>query len=291
MLGIKELNDADTKYDNNKFITQRNALNSTIHSISRMGFSDGGYPKESINAFKEAIRMGFDVIRCNYRVTADNVPVSLHDATINSNNARMKNGTTITSPTNVDTLTLDEINETYNFSTFGNTIYPITTFEDVVKICKKTGTTLYVEMKIIPTNEQCDTLIRIVKQYGMERYIQFIGYNYSIESINAIKYISEHSNVLRVGIMGDYFDDSIIQRVGTLKTDNISVFIWGWNTMDLTDYIDILIENNVEFEMGTLDNESDIISYFNTDVNNYCIGVESNYIVASKAIIDSVLLN
>lgn len=79
-----------------------------------MGFSNDGYPKESINAFKKAIKMGFDAIRCNYRITSDGVPVSLHDANINSKNARMKNGTTITSPVDVDTLTFDTINETYN---------------------------------------------------------------------------------------------------------------------------------------------------------------------------------
>lgn len=291
VLTVKELNDAETEYDNNRFITKRNALNTTIHSISRMGYSDNGYPKESINAFKEAIRMGFDAIRCNYRVTADDVPVSLHDATINSNNARMKNGATITSPVNVDTLTFAKINETYNFSTFGNTIYPITTFEDVVKLCKKTGTTLYVEMKMIPTNEQCDNLINIVKRYGMEKNVQFIGVNASQESVNAIKYIVENSNVSRVGIMLDYFNTTAIQQIGTLNSSNVSVFIWGWKNMDLTEYIDDLVANNIEFEMGTVDTVEGIISYFDTDVNNYCIGVESNYIVASKAIIDSVLLN
>ena len=79
-----------------------------------MGFSNDGYPKESINAFKKAIKMGFDAIRCNYRITSDGVPVSLHDANINSKNARMKNGTTITSPVDVDTLTFDTINESQN---------------------------------------------------------------------------------------------------------------------------------------------------------------------------------
>lgn len=289
LLKFKELNNSQEDYDNNKFIIQRNSLNTTIHSISRMGFSDGGYPKESINAFKEAIKMGFDVIRCNYRITSDGVPVSLHDSNINSKNARMKNGTTITNPVDVDTLTFDTINETYNFSTSGSVIYPITKFEDVVKLCKKTGTTLYVEMKIIPTNAQCDTLIAIIKKYGMEKNVQFIGFNSAQESVNAIKYIVENSNVSRVGIMLDYFDASVIQRVGTIKASNVSVFIWGWDTMELTGYIDTLISNGIEYEMGTIDTKEGIISYFDTDVNNYCIGVESNSIVASKVIIESVI--
>lgn len=289
LLGFKELNYSQEEYDNNKFIIQRNLLNTTIHSISRMGFSNDGYPKESINAFKKAIKMGFDAIRCNYRITSDGVPVSLHDANINSKNARMKNGTTITSPVDVDTLTFDTINETYNFSTSGGINYPITKFEDVVKLCKKTGTTLYVEMKIIPTNAQCDTLITIVKKYGMEKNVQFIGFNASQESVSAIKYIAENSNVLRVGIMLDNFNDSAIQRIGTIRASNVSVFIWGWDTMDLTGYIDTLISNGIEYEMGTIDTKEGIISYFDTDVNNYCIGVESNSIVASKVIIESVI--
>lgn len=121
--------------------------------------------------------------------------------------------------------------------------------------------------------------------------VQFIGFNPTANSVNAIKYIVEHSNVSRVGIMVDYFDNTIIQRVGALRTNETSVFLWGWNTMDVASYIDALIENNVEWEMGTLDRETDIISYFDTESNNYCIGVESNNLVASEVLVSNCLIN
>lgn len=275
---------------NNDWVIRKNTI-STIKSISRMGYSASGYPMESLNAFKEAIKKGFDVVRCNYRVTSDGIPVSLHDPTINSSNARFKDGGTIINAVDVNSLTYNKINETYNFSIRGDTVYGITRFEDIVKLCKTLGTVLYVEMKIIPTNEQCDILISIVKKYGMEKNVQFIGFNPTANSVNAIKYIVEHSNVSRVGIMTNYFDDTIIQRVGALRTNGISVFLWGWNTMDVTKYIDALIENNIEWEMGTLDRESDIISYFETESNNYCIGVESNKLIASEVLVSNCLIN
>ena len=277
----------------NEWTIKRNKL-PTIKSISRMGYCapGSGIPNETIGAFKSAIKMGYDVIRCNYRVTSDGVPVSVHDETLNSNNARMKNGDVIENPVAINSLTYSEIINNYNYySKEISKTFSVMKLEDIVKLCKMTGTILYVEMKIIPTNEQCDVLISIVKKYGMEKYVQFIGYNYSKESVNAIKYIVDHSNVSRVGIMGDYFNDSVIQRVGTLKTEKNSVFIWGWNTMDTTDYIDVLIENNVEFEMGTVDKEEDIISYFETESNNYCTGVESNRLLASEVIVANCFSN
>ena len=284
---IKEI---ENYISNNNWVIKKNAV-STIKSISRMGYSSSGYPKESLNAFKEAIKKGFDVIRCNYRVTSDGIPVSLHDSTINSSNARFKDGSALTNAIDVNSLTYNKINETYNFSKSGDTVYGITRFEDIVKLCKMLGTVLYVEMKIIPTNEQCDVLISIVKKYGMEKYVQFIGLNSSVDAVNAIKYIVEHSNASRVGIMVDHFEDTIIQMVGALRTNGTSVFLWGWNTMDVANHIDALIENNVEWEMGTLDRENDIISYFDTESNNYCIGVESNNFIASEVLVSNCLIN
>lgn len=286
----EQIKEIENYISNNNWVIKKNAI-STIKSISRMGYSSSGYPMESLNAFKEAIKKGFDVIRCNYRVTSDGIPVSLHDSTINSSNARFKDGGTLINAVDVNSLTYNKINETYNFSISGDTVYGITRFEDIVKLCKMLGTVLYVEMKIIPTNEQCDILISIVKKYGMEKSVQFIGFNPTVNSVNAIKYIVEHSNVSRVGIMVDYFDDTIIQRVGALRTNDTSVFLWGWNTMDVTEYIDALIENNIEWEMGTLDRESDIISYFETESNNYCIGVESNKLIASEVLVSNCLIN
>ena len=40
--------------------------------------------------------------------------------------------------------------------------------------------------------------------------------------------------------------------------------------------------------MGTLDTEDDIITYFNNDINNYCTGVESNLLVASNVLGESM---
>lgn len=89
--------------------------------------------------------------------------------------------------------------------------------------------------------------------------------------------------------MQDSLDVQKIVNIGALNSNNVEVFIWGWNTFDLTDYIDALIENNVKLEVGTIDTESDIIAYFNTEINNYVTGIESNYFVASKVIMDSVI--
>ena len=48
---IKEI---ENYISNNNWVIKKNAV-STIKSISRMGYSSSGYPKESLNAFKEAI--------------------------------------------------------------------------------------------------------------------------------------------------------------------------------------------------------------------------------------------
>jgi glycerophosphoryl diester phosphodiesterase len=50
-------------------------------NIAHRGFS-GRYPENTIRAFKEAIAMGCRWLECDVRLTADGVPVVIHDSTL-----------------------------------------------------------------------------------------------------------------------------------------------------------------------------------------------------------------
>ena len=50
-----------------------------------------------------------------------------------------------------------------------------------------------------------------------------------------------------------------------------------------------LPENEIEFEMGTLNSEKEIINYFLKDENyNYCTGISSDKLVSGKVLLNNM---
>lgn len=282
------------EYDNNaneKYFMKQN-IGRTIRSIARMGYYINNVktpPQESIDGFKLARAKGFDTLRCNLRFTLDSVPVCLHDATINNNNARFKDGGTITTPVNVSSLTYQQIIDTYDFGLYKGWTggYPLLKLVDMITLSKKIGAEVYIEMKDVPTEAQARDVVFIVKKLGMVNAVTWIGYNSHINTLQYIRDLSPKSK--RFGVIYDYLDDTAISRMLMVKTSSIEVFLWGWNTMTLTDtLLNKLIDADIALEIGTIDTEQGILDY-TQGLYLYVTGIESNIYVAGKVLYDSLI--
>ena len=83
--------------------------------------------------------------------------------------------------------------------------------------------------------------------------------------------------------------DIEIQELLSLKRENNEVFFFTYDTAILTDEVlNKLRDERIPFEMGTIDSEVEIVNYL-TENYQYCTGVESNRIVASKIDMDQVM--
>ncbi|KAF0524185.1 glycerophosphodiester phosphodiesterase family protein [Pediococcus pentosaceus] len=128
-------------------------------------------PEESLPAYKMARQIGFNHVEGDVHFTKDNIPVMIHDDTINRTAFNL-DGSLLSQDVAVVEHTLDELNQ-YSYAMIHNKFRSeykdtkLCTFEDMVKIGKAYNYHLHVELKIEMTKEQVQTLVDIAAKYGM----------------------------------------------------------------------------------------------------------------------------
>lgn len=256
-----------------------------MRSIQRIGASMS-YPHHSINAYKEAYEKGFRTLLCDLMFTSDNVPVCFHDLYLNQNyhDVYDANGILVstTTPIYVKEHTYDELNN-YDYGLYMGTQfkgYPLLKFEDMLKLVKHLGVDIYVEIKEM-TEVQAKIACDLVRKYGVSERTSWSG------TIAQLKAVTSNIINARVAHIPSKIDDKEISLLNSLKTGQNKVFAFAWDTTILNDdIVNKLIENDIAFEFGTLDDEQSIIDYFNRgDAYNYCTGIETNSVVAGKVLL------
>ena len=143
--------------------------NSNVYDfISRQGMLNG-YPENSNEAVLHVKQNGFNHVRVSVAFTSDNVPVLIHDASINRV-ARNSDGSAISSTVNIADITLEQANTydwgvAYGQSHKGMTI-PL--LSDFLKICSFKSILPTLEFKpSTATDDQLQSIINMVDKYGL----------------------------------------------------------------------------------------------------------------------------
>lgn len=169
---LENIHDADSKLksqidDELKVYNELNNSN-IYHFISRQG-TLGDYPENSNKAILNVKQNGFNYVRVCVAFTSDNVPVLIHDATINRV-ARNSDGSAISSSVNIADITLEQAN-TYDWGIASGVIHKgikIPLLEDFLKICSFKSIFPTLEFKpSTATDEQLKYIIDMVNKYGL----------------------------------------------------------------------------------------------------------------------------
>ena len=268
---IKEMNNNYVDYDK------------IIRSINRIGYdvySSSTPPQQSLASFKMAYEKGFRILLCDLRFTNDNVPVLHHDSKINSY-AKNIDGSEIVGDVTIATSTYNDLLN-YDYGVYKGQQYKGTklmTLQDMLKLCRNLGCELYIEVKAM-NEDQCKIACDLVKAYRMVDKTSWSG------TTPQMKYVVANIDTARVSTMPQTLSDKVISDLVSLKTSKNKVFVFGWNTTVLNkELVNKLIENDLEFEIGTIDTEDGIKNYFNQgDEYYYCTGISSNSVVAGKVL-------
>lgn len=264
-------------------------LYNNIRSICRIGYdvyNSETPPQQSIESFKMAYAKGFRILLCDLRFTSDNVPVLHHDNSINTY-AKNIDGTNISNTVTIAGNTYSTL-QNYDYGIYKSDKYKgtkIMHLKDMLKLCRKLGVELYIEVKSM-NEEQAKITCNLVKMYAMENKTSWSG------TSQQMQYVINNIDIARVSTMPQNIQDSTINHLVNLKTGKNKVFFFAWDTTQLTkELVQKLIKNDIEFEIGTLDTEDDILNYFKQDdVYYYCTGISSNKIVAGKVILENEIL-
>jgi len=245
-----------------------------IKSIAHRGYSVTA-PENTLPAYILAMEMGFSYAECDIAFTKDGVAVLLHDATID----RTSDGSG-----NISELTYEELLQ-YDFGSWKNSKYAgtkIPTFEEFIALCKEIGLHPYIEIKndSTYTQEQVQSLVDIVKEYGMEDNCTWISFN-----ITYLEYVKNIDDTARLGyVSSKTITQSMINSVKALQTDKNEVFLDISYNMLNENNVMLAIQNGLEVETWTVDNTNDI-----KNRPKYISGYTSNKLIATDTLVKTAV--
>ena len=191
--------------------------NHTSYMIAHRGDTSTA-PENTMSAFQSALLRGYKAVETDVQFTKDNVPVILHDSTIN----RTSNGTG-----RIMDLTFDEVRE-YDFGSWKSEAYAgekIPSFQEFIEFCRENSIHPYIELKTTITQNDIDKiqlLLEIVSAAGMQKDVSWFSFSYNL--VEMVKEVDPTADIGVVLHAGDVVTEQFIEQMKSLKTGLNTVF-------------------------------------------------------------------
>ena len=223
------------------------------------------YPENTLVAFRHARENNFNYVECDISFTKDNVPVLLHDNSINrTSNHKGK----------IHELLLSDLKK-YDFGSWFNKKFSnerIPTLKEFLALCKELGIKPYIELKSIDDidkiKEYAKIIVDIVNELDMETEISFISFS--------IDYLIEINKYLksRLGFLVKKldFNDLSVKKFISLRDNNDSLFIDHSSKKITKKIVNECIKNNISLEVWTVSSKEEL-----NKLDDYISGITCNY--------------
>ena len=242
--------------------------NFMVKSVNHRGYNVAA-PENTLSAFKLSARNRFDYVECDVSFTSDNIPVLLHDATID----RTSDGSG-----NISTLTFEQV-RSYDFGSWYHEDFAgekIPSFEEFIILCKKLGLHPYIEIKSSAnyTQAQIGILVDVVKRYGMKGNVTYISFD-----AKYLGYVKNLDSEARLGYVMDDVTEAAIATAKGLQTGTNEVFIDAGFGRLTNETVNLCINADLPLEVWTVNSESSIAS-----MPPYISGVTSDSVHAGRTL-------
>ncbi len=256
--------------NNEETVNSTEAENSDMAVIAHRGYSSVA-PENTIPAFVAAAENGFNTVECDVEWTKDNVPVILHDSTINRT-ARRSNGIGFLFPRKCSNYTYEQLLK-YDFGSWKGSEFKgtkIPSFEELLDCANEHDLNLYIELKKTSdfNEEKAKILVDAVKEAGLEDKVTWISFQEDY-----LKQIDELMPNSRLGYLSDEkLSEETIKILQDLDTEENEVFL-DIKASKMTSAGDKLLDDaGFDFEAWTVD-KSDTLD----DLYDYeCKGITTN---------------
>lgn len=228
----------------------------TLRGIAHRGYS-GFAPENTIPAYKAAAQAGFSYCECDIRWTSDDVPVLMHDDTID----RTSDGTG-----QISQLTLAQA-KTYDYGSWFSSAFvgtEIPTLEEFLIACKKLNLIPWLELKVVPTAARAQQVKDLVYRTGMNKRVIYTSF--SKAAIDAMQLVDPDATVALIS------SDLATQQSLRLGNNDVIVYLyWGDMAANAQKFLDDGFDlaawtvNTVAIATDMLDLG---VTYIGTDVLN-----------------------
>ena len=226
-------------------------------------------PENSLEAFEKAAKAGYEYVETDIRWTKDNVPVLLHDATVDRTSNTTDN-------IKISDLTYEECMK-LDFSSYFGEQYKdirIVKFDDFLQLCNQYNLKAYVELKGTMYYEQASLLTKLVEYYQMQNRVSWISFeDESLESI------AELMPYARLGYLNKNLSESVVNTAKKLRNGTNEVFLDISYAKTIT--LDVLREvgnSGMDLEFYTIDDvetAKDAINQGASGITTNCIRKEA----------------
>lgn len=233
------------------------AAQDEVKVVAHRGYSYQA-PENTIPAFEKAAENGYDTVECDIGWTKDDVPVIIHDSTINRT-ARNSIGFKPIFPKWCSDMTYDKLQK-YDFGSWFSSEYKgtkIPTFDELLQCGSENNLDLYVELKEGSgfDEEKAQILLQSLEGSGMEDKITWISFDESYLEI--IKNLMPDA---RLGYLSrSSVSEDTIDTLDSLKTDGNEVFLDIKSSKIDEEGSEMLSDAGYDFEAWTV-NSSDKLS-------------------------------
>lgn len=215
-----------------------------VKSIAHAGYTpdENGAPENTLPAFVEAKKHGFDLVECDLTFTSDGVCVLLHDKTINRT-GRNADGSEISSTINIRDITYEQALQ-YDFGVWKGAQYAgtkIPTLVEFLTLCRDLSLYPYIEMKSGDgwTRDEAESVIDMIMESGIIDKCTIISFSYEI-----LGWVKTYNPQIRLGY---------ITNLGTNWTVAIrqaEIFKSGKNQVFIDCRKEVVNPENLEYVTG-----------------------------------------
>lgn len=253
-----------------------------VKSVNHRGWWE--CPENTISAYRGSAEHGFKYVETDVAFTSDDVPVLLHDKTINRTGKNPDGSPYATPNKEIKDITFEEVRK-LDFGIVRDPKFKgekIPSFEEFIKCCRNLGLHPYIELKADTqyTEAQVQKVVDIVNLNGMKGKVTYISF-----SDTDLMYVKNYDPKARLGrVGGKVVDETMINNLKALKTPTNEVFFDGLafdnNVLYMTeDVAKKLVAIDVPLEVWTVDNEADVLK-----LPSYVSGVTTNKLHAGKVL-------
>lgn len=260
---------------NQLFVTPR------FEGVAHRGFSSEA-PQSSVYSFALAKKKGFNWVETDLHWTSDNVPILIHDSSINSI-ARNLDGTEISSTINVENTTYEDLMD-YDYNVVGGTPKEeysgnkLLTLEEALIIWKKLGLKAVVEIKSgqKATDTNIGNAIALIQKYGFEDDIIIASY-YAYYLNKAVPFLNRPRLLRNVDSVGTEDWTATTTELLNYKAQGCEVYLALLYTAINDTAVTWASSNGVPMLAFTIDTESAIL-----DIDPYVTYIVSNTLNATE---------
>lgn len=251
--------------------------NNSVWSIAHRGYSNIA-PENTVPAFVLAKRYGFNAVECDLNYTSDNVPVLLHDDTINrtaytSDGISMANMPAV----NISSITHAE-SGTYDFGRWKGTRFigvPIMSLERMIVVARDLGLHVFIDIKEnVLTDTRAAVLMEMIGAYRMLDNVTWLSFD-----ANDLRTVQRAYPKATLGLLWGTLTADVIQVAQSLKTDENTVYV------DSSDYSDnaVALCRTARLPLMTWTVNDETVM---KNLSPYICGVTSDKYVYSKVLYD-----